>query len=137
MNLPRQVPRKLSLSFAAALPAAVALMSCAGRRTDHHRVAGSPSATVTLDGKQLPAPPMKFGGVIRKAPQIRLLTGRRASCPQGRTDVLLIMTDDQGYGVSGTFGGVIPTPSSIASQRPDCATRSFTRRRCADPRGPR
>jgi arylsulfatase A-like enzyme len=25
--------------------------------------------------------------------------------------VLLIMTDDQGYGVSGTFGGVIPTPA--------------------------
>jgi arylsulfatase len=24
---------------------------------------------------------------------------------------LLIMTDDQGYGVSGTFGGVIPTPA--------------------------
>ena len=26
-------------------------------------------------------------------------------------NVLLIMTDDQGYGVSGTFGGVIPTPA--------------------------
>jgi arylsulfatase len=25
--------------------------------------------------------------------------------------VLLIMTDDQGYGVSGTFGGVVPTPA--------------------------
>jgi arylsulfatase A-like enzyme len=25
--------------------------------------------------------------------------------------VLLIMTDDQGYGVSGTFGGVIATPA--------------------------
>ena len=30
---------------------------------------------------------------------------------QGRAHVLLIMTDDQGYGVSGTFGGVIPTPA--------------------------
>ena len=26
-------------------------------------------------------------------------------------NVLLIMTDDQGYGVSGTFGGVIATPA--------------------------
>src|SRR5204862_227915 len=26
-------------------------------------------------------------------------------------NILLIMTDDQGYGVSGTFGGVIPTPA--------------------------
>ncbi len=26
-------------------------------------VAGSPSATLTIDGKQLPPPPLKFGGV--------------------------------------------------------------------------
>ena len=31
--------------------------------------------------------------------------------PKGAPNVLLIMTDDQGYGVSGTFGGVIPTPN--------------------------
>ncbi len=31
--------------------------------------------------------------------------------PNGAPNVLLIMTDDQGYGVPGTFGGVIPTPS--------------------------
>ena len=31
--------------------------------------------------------------------------------PKGAPNVLLIMTDDQGYGVSGTFGGVIPTPA--------------------------
>ena len=30
---------------------------------------------------------------------------------RARPNVLLIMTDDQGYGVSGTFGGVIPTPA--------------------------
>ena len=28
---------------------------------------GSPSATVTIDGKQLPPPPMKFGGVIKES----------------------------------------------------------------------
>jgi hypothetical protein len=27
---------------------------------------GSPSATTTIDGKQLPAPPPKFGGVIEE-----------------------------------------------------------------------
>jgi arylsulfatase A-like enzyme len=31
--------------------------------------------------------------------------------PKGAPNVLLIMTDDQGYGVTSTFGGVIPTPS--------------------------
>ena len=30
---------------------------------------------------------------------------------KGAPNALLIMTDDQGYGVSGTFGGVIPTPA--------------------------
>ena len=30
---------------------------------------------------------------------------------KGAPNVLLIMTDDQGYGVSGTFGGIIPTPA--------------------------
>ena len=27
---------------------------------------GSPSATITIDGKQIPAPPPKFGGVIKE-----------------------------------------------------------------------
>jgi hypothetical protein len=31
--------------------------------------------------------------------------------PKSAPNVLLIMTDDQGYGVSGTFGGVVPTPA--------------------------
>jgi arylsulfatase len=31
--------------------------------------------------------------------------------PKGTPNVLLIMTDDQGYGVPGTFGGIIPTPA--------------------------
>ena len=31
--------------------------------------------------------------------------------PKGAPNVLLIMTDDQGYGVTSTFGGVIPTPA--------------------------
>ena len=28
---------------------------------------GSPSATTTIDGKQLPPPPMPFGGVIKES----------------------------------------------------------------------
>ena len=31
--------------------------------------------------------------------------------PEGAPNVLLILTDAAGYGVSGTFGGVIPTPT--------------------------
>ena len=73
---------------------------------------GSPSATTTIDGKQLPPEPPKFGGVIKEdATDSKPYWPPSVVPPKGAPNVLLIMTDDQGYGVSGTFGGVIPTPS--------------------------
>jgi len=73
---------------------------------------GSPSATVILDGKQLPPPPLPFRGVINEsALKSKPYWPPRVVPPKGAPNVLLIMTDDQGYGVSGTFGGVIPTPA--------------------------
>jgi arylsulfatase A-like enzyme len=73
---------------------------------------GSPSATITIDGKQLPPPPTKFGGVIKEsAKDSKPWWPPRVVPPKGAPNVLLIMTDDQGYGVNGTFGGVIPTPA--------------------------
>src|SRR5712664_4977180 len=73
---------------------------------------GSPSATITIDGKQLPPPPPKFGGVIKEsAKDSKPWWPPRIVPPMGAPNVLIIMTDDQGYGVSGTFGGVIPTPA--------------------------
>jgi arylsulfatase A-like enzyme len=73
---------------------------------------GSPSATMTIDGKQLPAPPQKFQGKIGKtAPESKPYWPARIVPPKGAPNVLLIMTDDAGYGVASTFGGVIPTPA--------------------------
>jgi arylsulfatase len=73
---------------------------------------GSPSATITIDGKQIPVPPPKFGGVIKETLEgSKSWWPPRQVPPKGAPNVLLIMTDDQGYGVSGTFGGVIPTPA--------------------------
>jgi arylsulfatase A-like enzyme len=73
-------------------------------------VLGSPSATTTLDGKQLPPLPPEFGGVIKEsAKDSTPWWAPRVVPPKGAPNVLLIMTDDQGYGVSSTFGGVIPT----------------------------
>jgi arylsulfatase A-like enzyme len=73
---------------------------------------GSPSATVTIDGKQIPPPPMPFGGVIKEsAKDSTPYWPPRVVPPKGAPNILLIMTDDQGYGVSSTFGGVIPTPA--------------------------
>src|SRR2546428_3827837 len=73
---------------------------------------GTPSATMTLDGKQLPPEPPKFGGVIKEdAKDSKPYWPPSVVPPKGAPNVLLIMTDDQGYGVSGTFGGIIPTPN--------------------------
>ena len=75
-------------------------------------VLGQPTATVTLDGKQLPPPSIPFGGVIKEAATASTpWWPPRVVPPKGAPNVLLIMTDDQGYGVSGSFGGVIPTPA--------------------------
>src|SRR5499433_1172118 len=73
---------------------------------------GSPSATTTIPGNQLPAPPPAFRGKIeRNAAQSTPYWPARVVPPKGAPNVLLIMTDDTGFGVSSTFGGVIPTPT--------------------------
>src|SRR6266550_4675765 len=73
---------------------------------------GSPSSTIAIDGKQLPPPDPKFGGVIKDdALQSKPWWAPRVVPPKGAPNVLLIITDDSGFGVPSTFGGVIPTPA--------------------------
>ena len=73
---------------------------------------GSPSATTTIDGKQLPPPDPHFGGVIKeKATESKPWWPPTVVPPKGAPNVLLIMTDDVGFGAPSTFGGVIPTPA--------------------------
>jgi arylsulfatase A-like enzyme len=73
---------------------------------------GSPGATTTISGKQLPAPDPKFGGVIKNdALQSKIWWAPRIVPPKQAPNILLIMTDDSGFGVPSTFGGVIPTPT--------------------------
>ena len=82
-------------------------------------VPGSPEATTTITGKQLPPPDPQFGGVIKeKASESKAWWPPRVVPPKGAPNVLLIMTDDQGFGAPSTFGGVIPTPAMdrIAAQ---------------------
>ena len=75
-------------------------------------VPGSPSATETIDGKYLPPAPAPFGGEINlSAEESKPFWPPKVVPPAGAPNVLLIMTDDAGYGVPGTFGGVIPTPA--------------------------
>ena len=75
-------------------------------------VPGSPSSTMTISGEQLPPPSTKFGGVINRSVQdSKPFWPSRVVPPKGAPNVLLIMTDDSGFGVPSTFGGVIPTPA--------------------------
>jgi arylsulfatase A-like enzyme len=109
MRTRQHIRRNASIGAALAMALLLAIVAHAQQITG---VPGSPSATVTLDGKQLPPPPMPFGGVIKEsAKDSTPWWPPRVVPPKGAPNVLLIMTDDQGYGVSGTFGGVIPTPA--------------------------
>jgi arylsulfatase A-like enzyme len=75
-------------------------------------VPGSPNATTTVDGNYLPNPPPAFGGEIGlNAKDSKPWWPPQIVPPKGAPNILLIMTDDQGYGISSTFGGVIPTPT--------------------------
>ena len=87
---------------------------------DHTRVSqnettgtpGSPSATTTIEGSQLPARDPKFGGMIKDdALRSKPWWAPRIVPPKQAPNVLLIITDDAGFGVPSTFGGVIPTPT--------------------------
>jgi arylsulfatase len=72
----------------------------------------SPDATETIDGRYLPARPTPFRGEINlNAYQSKPFWPARIVPPKGAPNVLLIMTDDVGFGAPSTFGGVIPTPA--------------------------
>jgi Sulfatase len=97
--------------FALTLAASTVSFSLASARVVTGTL-GSPGATTTFEGNQLPAPRPKFGGVIKpSALNSTQWWAPRVVPPKGAPNVLLIMTDDQVYGVAGTFGGVIPTPA--------------------------
>src|SRR6516165_7252174 len=70
---------------------------------------GSPAATTTIDGRYLPAPPQRFQGDIGlNAAQSKSAWPARVVPPKDAPNILLIMTDDVGFGAPATFGGVIP-----------------------------
>ncbi len=110
MRFHRRSPRGLSIG---AFVTMVSLLTVSVARAQQiNGVAGSPDATMTIDGKQIPPQPVPFGGLINQtAADSKPYWPPRVVPPKGAPNILLIMTDDQGYGVSSTFGGVIPTPA--------------------------
>jgi hypothetical protein len=88
---------------------AASSLFAAGRIFDAQVVTGTlgqPSATTTIKGNQIPTSPIPFGGVIKEnATASTPWWPPRVVPPKGAPNVLLIMTDDQGYGVPGTLEG--------------------------------
>ena len=107
----RMKPNRYSFAYAV-FAAAVLVAASSAPAQQITGTPGSPAATTTVDGRYVPNPPPRFGGVINMdAANSRPYWAPRVVPPKGAPNVLLIMTDDQGYGISSTFGGVIPTPA--------------------------
>ncbi len=71
-----------------------------------------------VDRTILPIPPAAFQGRISRTmsgSMLEQVEPRRA--PAGAPNVVLILIDDAGYGQTGTFGGLIPTPNIDALAR--------------------
>lgn len=69
-------------------------------------------AQATPDRTTLPIAPPPFGGSITR--DYRTSTPSRmepVGAPAGAPNILLVLIDDAGYGQTGTFGGLIPTPT--------------------------
>ena len=73
---------------------------------------GGPSATVLHPGPLSAAhpAPVRRRSQSRSA-RLHAVVAAEGRAAGGRAQRLLIMTDDAGYGVASTFGGVIPTPA--------------------------
>src|SRR5690348_11977589 len=88
------------MTLAGLVAACLALSSPYAQQAPTPGSPGSPSGTITLDGSQLPGPPQKFGGHIeRESTKSTPYWPARIVPPKGAPNVLLIITDDSGYGV--------------------------------------
>ncbi len=73
---------------------------------------GAPAFAESLRSEALPPPPPEFAGVIKNTvKESKPWWPSKVVPPAGAPNVLLIMTDDVGFGAPSTFGGVIPTPT--------------------------
>jgi arylsulfatase len=103
------------LPAAAAALALVALPALAQERQAVTGTLGAPDARIVIEGNQLPPEPLPFGGTIEDgALQSTPWWAPRVAPPEQAPNILLIITDDSGFGVPSTFGGVIPTEAMDA-----------------------
>ena len=83
--------------------------------------AGPPDVSV------LPYPPPPFKGIIgRTTADSKSDFPQPVTAPEGAPNVLLILTDDVGFGASSAFGGPIPTPTFERLRRAASSTTAST-----------
>ena len=84
----------------------------------------------------LPRPEPPFKGHICLTPKDSTLDFLpETKAPKGAPNILLILTDDVGFGAISTFGGPVPTSTLIAWRPPVSATHNSIPRHSARPRG--
>src|SRR6516225_8376808 len=100
------------LALAAVMSASVTL-ACSRSAAAESQRPGPP------DVMTLPYPDAPFRGVIgRTTRDSKADFPQPVRAPKGAPNVLLIPTDDVGFGASNTFGGPVPTPTldAVAAQ---------------------
>ena len=103
---------RLSHALRAAFVLSAILLATSVPAQQIYGTPGSPASTMSIPGDQIPAPPQKFDGTIGPdAFKSKPYWPARIVPPKGAPNILLIMTDDVGFGAPSTFGGVIPTPA--------------------------
>jgi Sulfatase len=104
--------KAITLASAVVISAAAFSFSSVGFAQQVNGVLGSPTATTTIDGK----PASATQSAVWRGHQVESLGidarwAPRIVPPKGAPNVLLIMTDDDGFSSPATFGGVITTPA--------------------------
>src|SRR5207302_11237822 len=84
----------------------------------------------------LPPPEPPFRGILGRTAKDSVPDFPRAvTAPKGAPNVLLILTDDVGFGATSTFGGPVPTPNlQRVYQRGVCYNQFHTTALCSPPR---
>jgi arylsulfatase len=73
---------------------------------------GAPNAVMTPNPFSVPAPTPPFTGTIMpNVGDSRVAWPPQVAAPEAAPNILVILTDDVGFGAPSTFGGVIPTPA--------------------------
>jgi arylsulfatase A-like enzyme len=103
-----------NLQVSLVLLIALGLSSCnqEQQKTENSTQSDSVAVPGAFDRTILPILPHPFAGVVdTNASQSKSDFPVEVSAPKGAPNVLVILTDDVGYGASSTFGGPIPTPT--------------------------